>query len=79
MWIHKASITAHGPFPIDMLRYDHCWPTTGEDAAKIEESKYGHGVTVMVTCHSDKRASPWTIARWQSFNCICNASQSFKS
>ena len=26
------------PFPVDMLRYDACWPATSEDAVQLAES-----------------------------------------
>ena len=60
------------PFPLDMLRYDSCFPADSQAALNIEESitrhtsgektfKLGRFVRV-------KSESP-TIRRWNSFQC----------
>jgi hypothetical protein len=32
-------VTGRNAFPVDMLRYDHCWPESGRDSALIEASQ----------------------------------------
>lgn len=37
LWFY--SVQGRGSFPIDMLRYDRCWPASeGGDSAKVEAS-----------------------------------------
>ncbi len=63
------TVRGKGEFPIDMLRYDSCWPMTAMDAAVITESfdalhreKGGYEVTLTTT-------APFrpTNGRWESF------------
>lgn len=62
------------PFPIDMLRYDQCFPVTGNDAAEIEASinreRDAEGkrrkFSVKLTTVSHAGLYP-TTARWESF------------
>ena len=51
-----------GTFPIDMLRYDRCWPFTQQDVHAIE-SERGKRTVTLETAHD---ASP-TPSRWNSF------------
>ena len=72
------TVRGRGAFPIDMLRYDACWPTTAEDAQKITDSfdrsirptlKLSEGVTVKgyeVTLTTFAAFNP-TDERWESF------------
>lgn len=43
MKIHTFKVIGSGAFPLDMLRYDQCWPAGSEDAYAIEESLSRHG------------------------------------
>lgn len=43
-----------GRFPIDMLRYDACWPASSEDARKITES-----IVESVTHATDEQPRVW--------------------
>jgi hypothetical protein len=56
------------PFPIDMLRYDRCWPRTQEDSAKIDATLLGGGpkdyVVVELSTMNDEKP---TNDRWMSF------------
>lgn len=60
-------------FPVDMLRYDSCWPLTTEDARKIENIlNEGERLTlprrVRVQLQtSDRNFNVPTAARWDSF------------
>lgn len=57
------------PFPIDMLRFDECWPATVQDSDKIKNSfgfRHGRRVRWEITLVSKNNLSP-TQDRWQSF------------
>lgn len=64
------TVTGSGRFPVDMLRYDQCWPVTSEDANKIaasfgdvcEDRKW----TIRLTMAARHKLGP-TVGRWQSF------------
>lgn len=59
-------VEGHGSFPVDMLRYDCCWPKTETDSAIMDRSHRDRGgnhhyaIRVMGLKHP-------TEARWQSF------------
>ena len=57
------------PFPIDMLRFDECWPETVQDSEKIKNSfGYRHGRRVRWEINLvSKRNNVPTHDRWQSF------------
>lgn len=61
------TVQGRGVFPFDMLRYDHCWPDTSEDAVCM--GHYTEPRKVNLRCHYSNGAavqSP-TKARWASF------------
>lgn len=66
----KFAVRGKGVFPLDMLRYDCCWPLRGEDVHEMEKPS-----TVMRNTHeriiwlkTSGRADPRpTVARWASF------------
>lgn len=68
---HEATFSGRFAFPIDMLRYDNCFPASQEAAGRIVESL--SSVTrdqfeVRVAQHTDKKnGARWTVARWESF------------
>ena len=53
-----------GQFPIDMLRYDLCWPATGSDSTDIENS--GRPSTTLHRIDLRGLKVP-TAIRWASF------------
>lgn len=57
------------PFPVDMLRYDCCFPASQADVVRIEEMMvapdYGK-VTIELEAVHHSRWAP-TSARWESF------------
>lgn len=64
---HTFTVRGRVPFPIDMLRYDACWPVTAADAQAIEDSinrvsRTGYDVTLT----TNSKYGP-TKARWNSF------------
>lgn len=70
-------VEGRGTFPLDMLRYDACYPATGEDAKNMRAS---HDEVAKWTIFVKKNTSPkyakgavWTLARWESFHCTVSA------
>lgn len=64
-YLHKFSVRGIGRFPIDMLRYDACYPASGQDSAKINDIRERR-VIELVAVHHSKAFEP-TAARWNSF------------
>lgn len=62
---YRFTVKGSGVFPLDMLRYDVCYPQEQEDAFKILESPDVRTVTLIKPV-DDKNSTP-TPARWQSF------------
>lgn len=64
----EVTVEGTGAFPIDMLRYDTCYPATEKDANAIREtfldSKGVTRVTLNRRSVSDREPQ---YARWQSF------------
>lgn len=58
-------------FPIDMLRYDSCFPATEKDAGEIHKNLTANGspLKVKVARYIDNKATKPTTARWDSFGC----------
>lgn len=58
-------------FPIDMLRYDNCYPRTAHDAELIQTAGDVHNrkgfMVVWLSKTSTDREPRWTEGRWQSF------------
>lgn len=73
-YLHRITVAVSLSFPIDMLRYDGCYPRTEQDAGKIERINHRHLDTtaddrlVEVEKRGDKNAF-FTDARWASFGC----------
>jgi hypothetical protein len=72
--IHKFKVRqrAHAfRFPLDMLRYDCCWPRNSEDASSInltfsERYQAEKAAVVELSCEYHKDWKP-TAKRWESF------------
>ena len=57
------------PFPIDLLRFDECYPATVEDSSKLANTfgyRHGRRVRWTLTLVSNRNDAP-TIDRWESF------------
>ena len=63
-------------FPVDMLRYDNCWPSTSEDSVKIswtlqnnlqtmEDNEISFMLGRGIELYTDNRSL--TAKRWESF------------
>lgn len=67
-------VEGRGHFPIDMLRYDSCFPRTGEDAGKISritkvpfQLSYQREIQSIVLIRRSLNNLPATTERWESF------------
>lgn len=58
-------VEGHDAFPLDMLRYDNCWPKAETDSAILERSHRERGNHHYVIRVSGLRKP--TEARWLSF------------
>lgn len=70
LYFHYVKVTGTGDFPVDMLRYDACYPRTTEDALKILGGytfAFGERRTVELVRVSDSRSNGFTPGRWASF------------
>lgn len=61
--VYEYYVTGRGAFPFDMLRFDSCWPASGEDAAKLDHdiSSREHR-SVKLRSYREP-----TVDRWSSF------------
>jgi hypothetical protein len=65
--IKFATISGIGRFPMDMLRYDQCWPRHTEDARVILETVSEEMRSKRWTVQVVSKVRAFTIARWNSF------------
>ncbi len=64
--IYATPVAGVLPFPIDMLRYDACWPASEEDSHLIECTlRHETDHRVLVTVYH--RRYLLTAVRWESF------------
>lgn len=68
LYFQKFTVRGSGPFPIDMLRYDYCWPATEQDSGLIQCDRMTERMTrgVRISRVVEQGKVP-TDARWQSF------------
>ncbi len=62
----KFRVEGRGPFPVDMLRHDRCWPDTAADAIALECTLEQARDVRSVTLATIDKWSP-NRARWLSF------------
>lgn len=62
----EFQVSGRGDFPVDMLRYDTCWPRHEHDAAIIESSAR-RGNALREHTIALKGLRPPTEGRWSSF------------
>ena len=69
LYLHEATVHVRGRFPVDMLRYDSCFPATAEDASAITDSvrERPRGTGRVRLQAFSKNKIHWTPARWKSF------------
>lgn len=68
-YIYEYFVTGSGTFPFDMLRHDHCWPYSGEEAAKLDTS-FGDRERRARRSVAMRSYSAPTTGRWSSFGWI---------
>lgn len=61
------TVTGRGRFPLDMLRYDACWPVTGDDASKLDSSDYDPADRLPRRVTLRTASGQPECARWSSF------------
>lgn len=71
-YLFLFDVTGNSEFPMDMLRYDQCYPHTSDDASQITASfhdRKGPYKVTLVVASEFKGGShvPITPARWSSF------------
>ena len=59
--IKYAAVHGSGEFPIDMLRYDQCWPICEKHAHLFSRDNGERAIVVATHAHN------FTPARWHSF------------
>lgn len=75
MFIHQIRVRGFDTFPIDMLRFDCCYPATMEDADLIATSVRSESRehrTVVLQRASSYGTTLWAIERWKSFGWSVN-------
>lgn len=69
----KITVRGNGYFPVDMLRYDHCWPRTEADSHMIDANYLSDSNKpmlrdVQLLADHDRKFWEPTADRWRSFN-----------
>ena len=73
MKTHVFKVEGRGTFPVDMLRYDQCWPATTDAAMSIVHLDYSKVREAEMVSHRQP-----TPARWESFGWKVTSSNTFK-
>lgn len=67
--VQRFTVTGTGRFPLDMLRYDSCWPATQTDVHNM--SDHGHAVmgrcpsTIALETHGEPTSDRWASFGWE--------------
>lgn len=64
---HDFRVSGFGSFPMDMLRYDECFPLDSDSAQSIADSHAGPSMRWEIRLGTYRPFGP-TIDRWRSFN-----------
>lgn len=70
---YRFRVQGRGPFPLDMLRYDACFPRSETDANVAQrDGEMTRGESRIVELTALDRASYWTPTegRWKSFGWV---------
>ena len=54
-------------FPLDMLRYDHCFPRSPRDSSSICADPCGNELTIDLGRYVGTKSEEPTLGRWASF------------
>jgi hypothetical protein len=71
--LYEFTVEGRGFFPIDMLRYDACWPMTQEDVCRMTLDGTTRGmmpadrpaVKVRMASHREPTAARWASFGWK--------------
>jgi len=70
-YVHYFTVGGAYYFPMDMLRYDSCWPSTSEDASQLQfhpqrnsDVETKRKIRLVTIGHKERRP---TLDRWKSF------------
>jgi hypothetical protein len=73
-FVQNAVVSGRSAFPLDMLRYDSCFPATQDDVGKIITSterdpkkRSEEDVYIAIRRVVGNSSHPWTEGRWASF------------
>ena len=66
-YVFTFTVVGRGKFPMDMLRYDECYPRTGADAENIAPVDRPVAREVVLNTVQDRKHWQPTVGRWQSF------------
>lgn len=64
--IEEFVVLGRGPFPLDMLRYDQCWPASAEDVQRMDVDSLDRRALRTVRLRTINVMGP-TTDRWESF------------
>lgn len=68
--LYRFKVSGHSPFPVDMLRYDRCFPASEHDSGLITSTiRYEHegSLTVELLTYQEKKYWHPQDGRWRSF------------
>lgn len=65
LYVFRLTVEGQGTFPIDMLRYDRCVPSDGEDAHKVGAYSLEKRRVQLQMYSANKEGA--TEGRWASF------------
>lgn len=74
-WVHYAEVYGKFGFPVDMLRYDSCYPvnfTIAPDGSTSPKEGWPEGRLIVAASSTTRSRSPFTKERWQSFSWLCD-------
>jgi hypothetical protein len=65
--VRTFTVEGREAFPLDMLRYDQCWPATLDDAVTIADTLTAHVGLVKVTLcgYHDPSKELWESWEWR--------------
>jgi len=77
LYCQVARVEGSSYFPLDMLRYDHCYPEGDLDVTKVGLADRANfkveprRFVVHVARVVSNKNETWTIGRWKSFGWTC--------
>ena len=76
MKLFVFTVEGRGPFPLDMLRYDCCWPRTGNDVSLVSNSVIVRGIEgrrIALVSTRKPTLDRWTSFGWNVLDCETRA------